>query len=70
MLSENRINHIICEELTKAEVSKIVSDKIRSEYGSRDFDKAVREISADVVDKLFKVLWQRSSTWKSTLSRK
>lgn len=68
-MDERRINRIITEEITKAEVNSIVQDKIASSYRGSDFDKAVRGIAADVVDKLFKILWQQSNTWKGRLSR-
>ena len=54
-------NHKINEELTKSDV--------RSEYKSADFKKAVKEISAEVIEDLFRTLWNRSSTWKGGVTR-
>lgn len=69
MISENRIDKIISEEISKADVENIVSRKINSEYSSRDFDKAVRKVVTDTVEDLFKTLWNRSSSWKGGLKR-
>lgn len=69
MISENRIDKIISEEISKADVENIVSRKINSEYSSRDFDKAVRKVVTDTVEDLFKTLWNRSSSWKGGLRR-
>ena len=69
MLNESRIHQIINEEVTKAEVTKIVSDKIASELGSRNFDSKVREICADVIETLYRTLWNRSSVWKGTVKK-
>ena len=58
-------NHKINEELTKSDVRSIMS----SEYKSADFKKAVKEISAAVIEDLFRTLWNRSSTWKGGVTR-
>ena len=69
MISENRIREIINEEINKTEVESIVSNRISSAYNSRDFKKAVKEITADVIEDLFKTLWNRSSMWKGGVTR-
>ena len=69
MVSDNRISQIINEEISKTEVESIVSNRLSSAYDSRDFKKAVREISAEVIEDLFKTLWNRSSSWKGGITR-
>jgi len=69
MISENRIRQIINEEINKTEVESIVSNRISSAYNSRDFKKAVKEITAEVIEDLFKTLWNRSSMWKGGITR-
>lgn len=58
-------NQKINEELTKSDVRSMMS----SEYKSADFKKAVKEISAEVIEDLFRTLWNRSSTWKGGVTR-
>ena len=58
-------NHKINEEHTKSDVRSMMS----SEYKSADFKKAVKEISAEVIEDLFRTLWNRSSTWKGGVTR-
>jgi hypothetical protein len=69
MISENRIREIINEEISKTEVESIVSNRLSSVYNSRDFKKAVKDITADVIEDLFRTLWNRSSTWKGGVTR-
>lgn len=64
MISENRINQIISEEINKSDVESIVSRKLSSSYDSKEFKKAVKEITAEVIEDLYRTLWNRSSTWK------
>jgi hypothetical protein len=69
MISENRIKEIINEEISKTEVESIVSNRLSSVYNSRDFKKAVKDITADVIEDLFRTLWNRSSTWRGGVTR-
>lgn len=67
-ISESQLKEMLVEELSKAEVDNIISAKIDSSYNSRDFKKAVKELAADVVNELFKILWQRNSFWKQSVT--
>ena len=69
MISDKRISQIINEEISKTEVESIVSNRISSAYDSRDFKKAVKEISAEVIEDLFKTLLNRSNSWKGGITR-
>ena len=47
------------EELSKSDVSSMIDRKLSSSLDSKDFKKKVKELSAEVVNDLFKILWQR-----------
>lgn len=67
MKSNKDIYNLINEELTKNEVSSMITSKINSNMSSKDFEKKVKEISASVMEELFKILWQRNSFWKNSV---
>lgn len=69
MLDERRLDEIITEEITKADVERIAINKVNDIYRSKEFKKAVKELTADVIENLYKTLWQKSSTWKGGISR-
>jgi hypothetical protein len=69
MISDERIRQIINEEISKTEVESIVSNRLSSAYDSRDFKRAVKDITAEVIEDLFRTLWNRSSTWKGGVTR-
>ncbi len=69
MVSDKRIREIINEEINKTEVESIVSNRISSAYNTRDFKRAVKEVTAEVIEDLFRTLWNRSSTWKGGITR-
>lgn len=60
---------IINEELSKSDISSMINSKIGDKLSSSEFRKKVSEIAADVVNEIFKVLWQRNSFWKSSVSK-
>ena len=67
--NEKTLQMIISEELTKSDVNSMISSKLNSTLSSREFKQKVKELSADVVNELFKLLWQRNNIWKSSVSR-
>lgn len=67
MKSNKDIYRLINEELSKSEVVSLIQNKIDSNMSSKDFEKKVKEISASVLDELFKILWQRNSFWKNSV---
>lgn len=67
--NEETLRRIISEELSKSDVNTMITNKINSTMSSRDFKKAVKELSAEVINELFKMLWQRNNFWKSNVSR-
>lgn len=69
MLTEERIDQIISEEIKKSDVENIANNKISASYNSKEFKNAVSKIAADVIEDLYKTLWNRSSTWKGVIAR-
>ena len=68
-MTQEKLFQLITEELTKSEVNSMITNKIDSNLSSRDFKKKVKEIAVEVVDELFKILYQRNNIWKSSLKR-
>lgn len=67
MKSNKDVYRLINEEITKSEVTSLIQQKIDSNMSSKDFEKKVKEISASVLNELFKILWQRNSFWKNNV---
>ena len=67
-INENLVK-LITEELTKSDVSSMISNSIDSKLSSRDFEKKVKEIASNVLNELFKILWQRNNMWKSSVKQ-
>ena len=69
MIYNNKIHQILREEISKLDVENVVSNKLSSAYNSREFKKAVKEITAEVIEDLYRTLWNRSSTWRGGITR-
>lgn len=65
VLTEDILKSYITEELTKGEISSMIASKLGDNLNSREFKKKVKELASDVVNEIFKILWQRNSFWKS-----
>ena len=68
-LDSNMLMQLVTEELTRSDVDSAISRKLYSSYDSSDFKSAVRKVAADVIEDLYKTLWNRSSTWKNGVTR-
>ena len=68
-LDSNMLMQLVTEELTRSDVDSAISRKLSSSYDSSDFKSAVRKVAADVIEDLYKTLWNRSSTWKYGVTR-
>ena len=67
ILSEAQFRDLLKEEnLTKSEVEKIVHSMTKSD---REFETRVKNIAADVVRALFKVLWQKNGIYDADIRR-
>ena len=64
LINKNIVKNIIEEELSRNEVNSMITDKM----SSQEFKKKVKSIAADVVNELFKILWQRNTLWKSSVA--
>ena len=64
MINESRLDRIISEEINKTDVNNAIASKLSSSYESKEFKKAVRAIVADAIEDLYRVLWNRSSSWR------
>jgi hypothetical protein len=58
---------IMNEELSRNDVENIVSNRVSSKLDSSDFQKKIKSIVADTLEELYKTLYNRSSTWKSSI---
>lgn len=57
----------INEEITKAEIRSMIDGKLDDFLKDRELRRKIRELSADVLDDLFRELWQKKGFWKTGL---
>ena len=53
--------------MSSTQAQTIVVKMIQNELGSRKVDDKIVDLSTNVVDELFKTLWQRKSFWEGAL---
>jgi hypothetical protein len=58
ILTEQKIVELVTENLEKTDLQKYIKN-------DKDFEKRVKQIAADVVTELFRVLWQHNAIFKN-----
>lgn len=54
----------INEELTKSEVRSIIDSKVSDSLRDKDFEKRVKEITADALERFFRMMYNKRGFWK------
>jgi hypothetical protein len=62
---DKELKKLIVEELTRAEVNGMIS----SQMNSKEFKDKVKEISAKVLEELYKILWTRKNFWSDAIKK-
>ena len=65
----DKLTQLINEELNKTEVMSLINKQFDAKMSSKEIEKKIKEISASVMEELFRVLWQRKSFWKDSVKR-
>jgi hypothetical protein len=58
---------IVNEEVTKAEIRSMIDSKVSDYLKEKDFEKRVREITADAMERFFKMMYNKRGFWKGEL---
>ena len=57
----------INEEITKAEIRSMIDSKVYDFLREREFEKRVREITANSIEKFFRMMYNKRGFWKGEL---
>lgn len=57
----------INEEITKAEIRSMIDSKVADYLKEKDFERRVREITSDAIEKFFKMMYNKRGFWKGEL---
>lgn len=66
-MNENEIRKMVVEELSKGEVRSMIDSKLEDFVKERNFKKAVRGITADVIEEFFREMWRKNGFWKNQI---
>lgn len=60
---------LIIEEVTKSEIKNMISNNNSDFIKSKEFNDKIKEISAKVIEDLYKILWTRKSFWLDPIKK-
>lgn len=69
MIDEEKIRILVKEELTKAEVNSLINNKVDSILQSNEFKRKVKAIAADVLEDLYRTMYQKKAFWQSSVKQ-
>lgn len=69
MIDEGKIRILVKEELTKAEVNSLINNKVDSILQSNEFKRKVKAITADVLEDLYRTMYQKKAFWQSSVKQ-
>ena len=69
MIDEEKIKILVKEELTKAEVNSLINNKVDSIVQSNEFKRKVKAITADVLEDLYRTMYQKKAFWQSSVKQ-
>lgn len=69
MIDEEKIIILVKEELTKAEVNSLINNKVDSILQSNEFKRKVKAITADVLEDLYRTMYQKKAFWQSSVKQ-
>lgn len=57
----------LIEEVTKAEIRSMIDSKISEYLHEREFEKRVRELTTDAMEKFFRMMYNKRGFWKGEM---
>ena len=67
-MTQNELRKIIKEELTKSDVSSMISDRLNSYVRKSELEKDVKKIVANVMEKFYRMMYNKRGFWKNEVS--
>ncbi len=55
------------EDITRAEIRSMIDSKVSDYLTDKAFEKRVKELTADVMEKFFKMMYNKRGFWKGEL---
>lgn len=63
------LTKLIVEEITRSEIKSMIASDRTDMINSKEFRDKVKEISAKVIEELYKILWTRKSFWLDPIKK-
>ena len=57
----------LTEEITKNEIRSMIDSKVSEYIKEKEFEKSVREITTDAMEKFFRMMYNKRGFWKGVL---
>lgn len=66
-MNRNILEKIIYEEISKSDINSIINSKLNSYVKDAELEKKVKVIVTDVMEKFFKMMFNKRGFWKGEM---
>lgn len=66
-MNKNILEKMIYEEISKSDVSNIINSRLNSYVKDSELEKKVKVIVTDVMEKFFKMMFNKRGFWKGEM---
>lgn len=68
-INSNIIRQLVSEELSRADIRSIVNDRIHEFLREKEFENKIKDITSEVFEKFFKMMYTKRGFWKNDIKR-
>ena len=68
-INESEMRQLVEAEINRSDVKSIIRSELSDFTNSREFEKAVRKLTADTFEKFFRMMYVKKGFWKNDIDK-
>jgi len=68
-IDSNVLRQMVSEELNRSDIRSMINDRIHELLREREFEDKIKDITSEVFEKFFKMMYTKRGFWKNDIKR-
>ena len=68
-IDSNILRQMVSEELSRSDIRSMINDRIHEFLREREFEDKIKDITSEVFEKFFKMMYTKRGFWKNDIKR-
>mgnify|MGYP004567541689 CR=1 FL=1 len=68
-IDSNVLRQMVSEELNRSDIRSMINDRIHEFLREREFEDKIKDITSEVFEKFFKMMYTKRGFWKNDIKR-